>query len=821
MGKTLIIAEKPSVAGDIAKALGGFSKSNSNFESATAIVSSARGHLIEMFSKEADEGGRSLSDLPVVPKKFDLRPTQGGVPLLRNLISLLKDPSVTDVVNACDAGREGELIFRLIYDYAGCRKPMRRMWLQSMTNDAIRQAWQDLRPGSEFQGLADSAYCRTEADWIMGINGTRGLTRLHQLQTGEYELKSVGRVQTPTLSLVVERERAIKAFIPKSFWEVKGTFGVSAGTYVGTWFDGRVKVAREERDDADEPVQAEDGAGDGRRFYDKAAADALVKKCQGVPPSSVTDQSKRTEEAPPRLFDLTALQREANSRFKFSAKKTLDIAQALYETHKVTTYPRTSSKALPEDYVPTASKLMGTFTGTAYADMAQAVLDGGWVKPVKRIFDNTEITDHFAIIPTGTRPNNLSDDEQRIYDLVVRRFIGAFFPNAVYLTTTRTTIVAEEPFRTSGRVMLEPGWRVVWGGERPKGGEPALCAYVEGETVRNEGIAAVGGKTKPPVRYTENTLLGAMEKAGRTIEDSELRAAIRESGLGTPATRASIIEGLLSKGSKDKPKQPYMERQGKEQYLVPTDKGDALYEFLTKNSLAAFTSAAMTAEWETKLQSVQKGQLDRREFMDGISVSAQEMIQVLKGKASTLPDPSQREYGMACPKCGGALRGNRKLECTCGFSIWLQVSGRAITPDEMKLLLSKRRTPVLKGFTSSTTKRKFDAALVLKEDFTLGFEFANAGAKAAKVDGFTCPKCKGELMFIDGEYPRYVCASGDFKLWAVVAGRKLSTAEAAELLRDGELSARSGFVSAGRKPFAAGLRLSADLTKVELVFDDR
>lgn len=828
MGKTLIVAEKPSVAGDIAKALGGFTKGDGHYERADIIVSNARGHLIEIFSKEADEGGKSLNDLPVIPVRFGLRPTKDAGPQLRHLVSLMQDPSITDVVNACDAGREGELIFRLIYDYAECRKPMRRMWLQSMTQDAIRDAWKNIRPGADFQGLADAAYCRSEADWIMGINGTRGVTRLYERQSGTYELMSVGRVQTPTLSLVVERERAIRNFVPKDYWEVRGTFGVAAGTYVGTWFDASAKADLVDTQDDDDSGDAPEASASGQRIFDKALADALVSKCQGVEPSGVIEVSKRSEEQPQRLFDLTSLQREANKRFKFSAKKTLDVAQALYETHKVTTYPRTDAKALPEDYVATAADLVVGFTkttGTTYCQWAQPVVDGDWVKPNKRIFNNGEISDHFAIIPTGVRPNGLSDDELRIYDMIVRRFIAAFYPNAVYQTTTRITVVADENFRASGRVMLEAGWRAVWGGDRAKGDAPSLCAYVQGEPVCNQGVATVGSKTKPPTRYTESSLLGAMEKAGKTISDSELRAAIRESGLGTPATRASIIEGLLFAGTSERPRQPYMMREGKEQFLVPTEKGDGLYEFLTRNSLSALTSAVMTAEWETKLLDVQKGKLARRDFMAGIGKSAQGMIDVLKGKASTMPEPTQRIFVTPCPKCGGELRGNRKLECSCGFSIWMTVSERVISPEEMTELLTKRRTGVLKGFFSNKNKRKFDAALVLKDDFTMGFEFPKSGggssAAAGKELGVPCPKCKGEVRYIGGDYPRYVCANGDFKLWAVIAGRQLSETEAVELIRDGSLSSRQGFVSSKtKKKFAAGLRLSPNYDKTEFVFDN-
>lgn len=822
MGKTLIIAEKPSVAGDIARALGGFHKGDGQYERGDAIVSNARGHLVEIFSKAAEEGGKSLNDLPLIPDRFELRPTADAGPQLRRLVSLMNDPAVTEVVNACDAGREGELIFRLIYDYAKCRKPMQRMWLQSMTDGAIREAWQGKRPGVEFDGLGHAARCRSEADWLLGINGSRGVTRLHERQNGAYESMAVGRVQTPTLAIVVKRENEIRHFVPKDYWEVRATFGVEAGKYVGKWFDQTTKVEA-----GDEHAEGDDEASSGQRIFDKAKADALVAKCRGVAPSKVTEHSTRSEQAPPRLFDLTTLQREANKRFKLSAKKTLEIAQALYETHKVTTYPRTDSSALPEDYVPKAAELMGSFAGTAYAPFAQAVIDGDWVKPNKRIFDDSKISDHFAIIPTGTRPSGLSQDEQRIFDLVARRFIAAFYPNAVSLNTKRITEVAGEQFKSSGRVLVEPGWRAVMG-EKAASGDSALCAYREGETVRNEGVDAVGLRTKPPARYTEATLLAAMEGAGKSIDDEELRAAMRERGLGTPATRAAIIEGLLSTGSASKPKQPYMVREGTEQHLVPTDKGLGLVAFLDGNGLSVLTSAQTTGEWETRLLDVEKGKLEHTSFMGGIGKVTRDMIDVLRGKAASMPEPTQRKFEVACPKCGGELRGNRKLECAsgCGFSVWTSAAGRELSPAELKKLLTERTTGVLKGFKSSKGNKPFEAALVLKDDFTTGFQFEDKGLAAdggaGKALGAPCPKCGGELRYVGGNSPRYQCAAGDFKLWMTLADREFSEREAQELVRNGSLPAVSGFVSrAKKKKFAAGVKFTPDWERLEFVFESR
>lgn len=825
MGKTLIVAEKPSVAADIANALGGFTKTNGVFERADAVVSHAVGHLVEMFSQEAEDCAPTLESLPLIPTRFGLRPTKNGYAQLSKLVQLIKDPSVTEIVNACDAGREGELIFRLIYDYSLTRKTMRRMWLQSMTKDGILEAWNNVRPGEEFQGLGDAAFCRSEADWIMGINGTRGVTQLYLRKSGSFDLMNVGRVQTPTLNLVVERENQILNFVPKDFWEVRGSFGVAAGSYQGTWVDLADKQNSDEAGDADEPEEGSAAVSEGQRIFDKARADALVAKCQGVAPSKVTEESKLTEEAPQKLFDLTTLQREANKRFKFSAKKTLDIAQALYETHKVTTYPRTDSSALPEDYVGTVSELMGKFTG-AYATLAQAVIDGGWVTPNKRIFDNAAISDHFAIIPTGTAPSSLSEDEKCIYDLIVRRFIAAFYPSAKYEVTTRLTFVSEETFRTRGKVQKDAGWRAVWASDAKKADGTSLCFYTPGEVVSNQAVKAFGGQTKPPSRFNEASLLGAMEKAGKSIDDSSLRAAIRDCGLGTPATRAATIEGLLSKGTPEKPRIPYMTREGKEQHLVPSEKGLGLCRFLIENSLSSLTSAEMTAQWETRLQQVQKGTLKRREFMDGIADSAKTMIGMLKEKAASLPDPMNRVFPAPCPKCAGELRGHKKIECVCGFTIWKTISSRAMSDLELTDLLTKKKTELLQGFVSSKKKTKFDAYLLLSDDFSLSFEFPQAsspsagGAKPQALKA-SCPKCRGEVQCIGGTHPRYACSKCDFKIWGVVAGRKLSETEAETLIRDGILSPRQGFISSKKTKFAAGLRLSPDFSKVEFFFENK
>jgi len=818
MGKMLIVAEKPSVAREIAAALGGCSKVEDWIEGPSVVISSGIGHLVEIHAPEAEQTGRDLASLPVIPARFELRPIEKTKAQFNLLRKLMSRADVDQVVNACDAGREGELIFRLIYEHAGCRKPMQRMWLQSMTTDAIKDAYRTLRPGSEFDGLSDAAKCRSEADWLVGINGSRGVTRLRERQTQSYEAMSAGRVQTPTLAILVHREQEIKNFVPKDYWEVHATFAAQAGNYVGRWFSTVVSEA-----------EGEEEAAAGSRFWDKSQAEAIVAKCRGVAPSSVKDDAKTTTSAPPKLFDLTSLQREANKRLKFSAKKTLDIAQSLYEKHKATTYPRTDATALPEDYVEKTKEVLGTFNGTPYAEHASRVLGNGWVRQEKRIFDNTKISDHFAIIPTGTRPGGLEDDEARIYDMVVRRFIAAFHPSAEYKLTTRITEVSGETFKSSGKVLVKPGWLEVYGQQVDDDKTPALCAVAPGEAVRTESVEAKAMQTKPPARYTEDTLLSAMEGAGKLVDDDELRDAMKERGLGTPATRAAIIEGLLSdKGAQGRHKEPYAAREGKAQHLVPTQKGMGLIEFLDGNGIESLTSPKMTGEWEQKLRQVEKGQYRREQFMAEIAAMTRSIIDVIRRKAGETVAQQERLLAVPCPKCGGAvLSRQRTFECKdgCGFKFWREIAGRDLADAEAEQLFrdGEIKKP-LEGFVSKA-KKHFAAGLKLNAEHKAEFVFAerpaNGGAGSFAPDlGVPCPKCGGTVRARGGDYPQYVCDKGDFKLWKVIAGRPLSDEEAAALIKKGEIPAVHGFISSKtKKKFGAGLRLSADKNKVDFVFE--
>ena len=528
MSKKLIIAEKPSVASDIAKALGGFTKHDDYFESESYVLSSAVGHLLELACPEEFEvkrGKWSFAHLPVIPPHFALNPIEKSAARLRVVNKLIKRKDVDGLINACDAGREGELIFNYIVQHAKVGKPVQRLWLQSMTPQAIRDGFARLRPGSEMQGLADAAVCRSESDWLVGINGTRAMTAFNS-KTGGFHLTTVGRVQTPTLAIVVERERKIRDFKPRDYWEVEAEFAAKAGNYTGKWFDEGFKGKQE-----DEHARAD-------RLWEVARAEAIKAATSGKP-GIVSEEAKPETRLSPLLFDLTSLQREANARFGFSAKTTLGLAQALYEKHKVLTYPRTDSRCLPEDYLATVKETMRVLTGEGagkghdevllarYAPFAHQVLARNWVLPNKRIFNNAKVSDHFAIIPTPQAPKNLNEAEQKLYDFVVRRFLSVFFPAAEYMVTTRITRVEGHPFKTEGKVLVNPGWLAVYGRESQEGGEGNLVAVQPGEKVKTDEVLINATETRPPARYSEATLLSAMEGAG-AAQRRHLHPALRQ-----------------------------------------------------------------------------------------------------------------------------------------------------------------------------------------------------------------------------------------------------------------------------------------------------
>ncbi len=842
MTKSLIIAEKPSVAQDIVRALtpsaGKFEKHDEYFENEKYLVTSAVGHLLEIKAPEefdVKRGKWSFAHLPVIPPHFDLNPIDKSKGRLAAIVKLVKRKDVGELINACDAGREGELIFRLIQQHSKSKHPVKRLWLQSMTPAAIREGFENLRGDKELQGLAEAARSRSEADWLVGINGTRAMTAFNS-RDGGFFLTTVGRVQTPTLSIVVEREEKIRKHVARPYWEVKASFAAQAGDYEGKWFDPKWK---KNPDDAEQRAD---------RLWNEADAQAIAQACRGEP-ASVSEESKPSTQSAGSLYDLTLLQREANSRFGFSAKTTLSIAQALYEKHKVLTYPRTDSKALPEDYVKVVQQTMEMLAThdlpgplRALSAHARTAVQEGYVKPNKRIFDNAKVSDHFAIIPTLQTPTSLSEVEAKLYDLVVKRFLAVFFPPAEFMVTTRISTVSQGAkafsFQTNGKVLVKPGWLAVYGKEAQED-DANLVAVAPGELVRTESVDVNPLKTKPPARYTEATLLSAMEGAGKLVEDDELREAMAEKGLGTPATRAAIIEGLIY--------EKYMHREGRE--LVPGAKAFQLMTLLRGLGVEDLTKPELTGNWEYQLAEMEKGRLPRDAFMAEIAAMAERIVRKAKeydrdtipGDYATLTTP--------CPNCGGVVKENyRRFACTgksgseegCGFSISKIPGGRSFELDEVERFIADKKIGPLEGFRSKAGW-PFTAELKLAFDdeirnWKLEFDFGE-DARKAEGDGEpvdfsgqqslgACPKCQGHVYEHGSSY---VCEHAvgahvtcDFKSGKIILQQPVAREQMSKLLSSGKTDLLENFVSnKTRRKFKAYLSFDKKEGKVGFEFEPR
>ncbi|MCF7668349.1 MAG: DNA topoisomerase III [Verrucomicrobia bacterium] len=817
MGKKLIIAEKPSVANDIARALKGFTKKGDYLESENYVLSSAVGHMLELYAPEDQElkrGKWSFSRLPVIPAQFALRPIDKTAARLRLLIKLMKRKDVDGVINACDAGREGELIFRHICRHAKIDKPVYRLWLQSMTPTAIREGFDSLRSDEEMRPLAGAANCRSEADWLIGINGTRAMTAFNS-KTGGFQLTTVGRVQTPTLTIVVEREEKIRNFTPRTFWEVHAAFTAEAGTYEGRWFDEKFSKDK----NGDPELKPE-------RIWSREFADAILHKCSGQP-GIASEESKPATQLSPLLYDLTSLQREANNRFKFSARRTLQIAQSLYERHKVITYPRTDSRALPEDYLTNVRKVVQNLTETNdYAPFAAEIINNSWIKPNKRIFNNSKISDHFAIIPTSLQPKKLNHDEAALYDFITRRFLANFFPPAEFLVTTRITRVKDEPFKTEGRVLINPGWMKVYGKQTQKDNPDNLIPIKQKEPVHTQELNIIESQTKPPPRFSEATLLTAMESAGKMVEDDELRAAMSAKGLGTPATRASIIEGLIH--------EKYLLRQGRE--LVPTAKAFSLITLLRGIQIPELCSPELTGNWEFKLKQIEKTQLSTDEFMGEITGMTRAIVEKAKGYDHDTVPGNFIKLQSPCPKCGGTVHETyRTFQCEkCDFSIWKSVAGRLFEYDEAEKLLKDAAVGPLQGFRSKAG-RPFTAWLKLSPEFKIVFDFGQSSQDQddpnSKIDFSEqepigkCPKC-GSRVFEDKT--SYICENTalknnkcGFRSGKIILQQPIDREQMQKLIETGKSDLLTKFISKRGKPFSAYLVIDEDTKKAVFKFEPR
>ncbi len=801
--KSLVIAEKPSVAADLAKALGKIPKKGDHYENDEYVISYALGHLVELeMPEDIDKkkyGFWRLETLPIIPEKFGLKPIEDSKERFNALKKLLARKDLDQVINACDAGREGELIFAYLYQLTKSKLPVKRAWMQTMTTGGILEAFKNLRDGARMHGLEDAARCRSESDWLIGINGTRALTkRMFGSRAGN--VASVGRVQTPTLAIVYARELEIRNFKPRDYWRVTAKFDVAKGSYEGVYQRPNFKKAENDEHDRID------------RVWEKALAEAVVAACQGQPLAKVTEEKKGRTQASPRLYDHTTLQREANNRFGLPARRTLQIAQALYERHKMITYPRTDSRALPEDYIPTVRETLQNLGGNL-ASHAQKVLDAGWVRPNKRIFNNEQISDHFAIIPTAHEAKNLDEMESKLFDMISRRFVAAFYPAAEFDVTTRiSTVAPSHEFKTEGKVLTFPGWLAVYGKNTvdddaadskalpalsPEDGSPAQAKTID-PTLHSE-------TTRPPPRYTEATLLSAMEGAGKLVDDEELAFAMKERGLGTPATRADTIDGLIN--------QKYIDRPQRE--LIPTAKAEQLIQFLGAVKAEELTKPDLTGEWEFKLRQMEHNKFSREKFMAEIAATTKGIIERVKGFEED--DSIARETTILSPTDGKPLRETlRGYKSHDGeFMIYKVIGGRRMEEAEVQELVEKGQIGPLDGFISAKTRSRFSALLKLVKDpekrkWQAQYDFGDKVDLGTVEPYWTDPKTGAQLCEVgsshilrerDGEGWKQT-----FRIGRLMCQKPITREMAQQLVGDGKTELIKGFISKKGRPFDAILK---------------
>jgi DNA topoisomerase-3 len=749
MAKTLVIAEKPSVGRDLARVLPGpFAKNEGWLEAPDYVITWAVGHLVQL--AEPDEYDPRykrwrMPDLPIVPEHFKLVVRDERSRKQMSVVSgQLRRDDVEEVVNACDAGREGELIFAYLYEKAKASKPVRRLWLNSMTTAAMKEAFASLRPAEELALLEQAARSRSEADWIVGMNATRAATI--RLRTSFDGAVSLGRVQTPTLAIVARREEEIRAFVPEPYWLVDATFAAAPMDGHGDGDSERIYSGRFH-------------AGAKPRIATEEEALAVVEACRGKQGTITKLEKKEQREKAPMLYDLTSLQRDANTRYGFSARRTLAAAQRLYEEHKALTYPRTNSRYLTTDMIPEikpTAEQVGARKEYAQAAAYVSALDE---LPLERVVNNSKVTDHHAIIPTRAEHtvDRMGDDDKRVYDMVVRRFLAIFHPEAVFENTRVESTVEKRIFRTRGKLLVVPGWRGVYGevpaeaksdAEEDEATDQQLPRLVEGEDVQTRKIESARKETKPPRRYSDASLLGAMETAGKLVDDDELREAMKDSGIGTPATRAAIIERLITVG--------YIERDGRA--LMATEKGLNVVRLLDGHPL---TSPDLTGNWEHRLGKIEQGEDSRERFMQDIAGFARETVAVLDEKLKDIKIP--RASLGPCPVCGHPIMENRKgFSCWaredpgCGFVIWKGKAGKQLSVAIGKELIKTGYTarPVT-GFRGRSG-RSFRAHLALSqaEDGKWRVEFNEAWAKEGAK-----PPDQETLKVAEGEAAEPVAAS--------------------------------------------------------------
>ena len=847
MSKTLIIAEKPSVATDLSRALakapevGKFEKKGKGrdiyFENHDYIITSAVGHLVELKMPQGPMGKNgkprnlpwNFEVLPAIPKKFELQPIEQSETRLKQVLRLCRRKDVDTIINACDAGREGELIFRYILELGNIDKPVKRLWMQSMTQQAILDAWSNLRSDEDMQNLTAAAKCRSESDWLVGLNSTRALTCFRS-RHGGFNITAAGRVQTPTLAILSKRENEIREFVPETYFEVHADFEVEKGEYTGRWInetwkkDPKIPHSRPER------------------IWKKEDAEAIHNRCEGKT-GTVTEEQKPTKQAAPQLYDLTTLQREASSRYGFSAKRTLQVAQALYEKYKMLTYPRTDSRYLPEDYIGQVHSTVDAIAeqGGELGKHAKHAISEKLITPSKRVFNNAKISDHFAIIPTG-RFVKLDEAAEKIFDLVTKRFLAVFYPHAEFLNTRRITRITSSPdvtdaFLTTGKILVKPGWYAVYG--RQPGvaaGKDELCAVSDGESAQLTDIEVKEDETKPPARFNEATLLSAMEGAGKLIDDDELREAMAERGLGTPATRAATIEGLL--------RQKYIERDGRDLHV--TRRGLRLIEITEELGIQSLASPSMTGDWENKLHRMEQGELARPDFMREIIDFTSDIVNRAKTYTAELKNKVFPDLIATCPNCQAdkLKTTDATYECynpECDFHMSKHIASRLITEEEARELLEKKFVGPLEDF-KSRFNRPFEAALELKQQVSktgklgkwkVSFVFDDGDNERDELTDdqiiatVTTPE-KQEVKIYETNKAWYVPAISNkdnpdgIRISRTILQCELTTEQGIKLIEKGKTDLIKGFISKRTKrAFSAFLTFDHQTGKVGFEFEPR
>ncbi len=798
--KKLVIAEKPSVAEQLAAVIDRCKKTRDYYEGENYIVSWAVGHLVGL--AEPDEYDKKykqwlLSDLPIIPERFHFTVLDGAEQRFAVLKKLMTSKDIEEIINACDAGREGELIFRNVYVMAGSHKPVSRLWLSSYTSESIREGFRGLRSEAEYDDLGKAALARSEADWLVGINATRGLTRRNG------SLVTIGRVQTPVLGLIARREKEIQAFSPAPYYEIAADFKALPNgepVYQGLWHRGSQT-----------------------RLDDEHEAESIVARCRGRKGVVASVEQRESRLPVPYLYDLGLLQREANILNGLSASRTLRAAQSLYEEKRAITYPRTDSKFLPKTLQKEVARILGELNTDEYSPFVQHALEEGWTMR-SFAFNDDKVTDHYAIIPTGTRVERkaLSHDESIVYDLVVRRFIEQFYPEAVFLLTRVETVVRDETFGTDGRVVQRKGWMEVAPGEADIRDLPPLT---KGIAIQAFKMAVEHKLTKPPQHFTDASIIAAMETAGKLVDDEELAEAMRERGLGTPATRADIIEKLIRTG--------VVERKARS--LMATRRGIDLIDLLETIQLAELVAPDLTGNWEMNLRKIEKGAMGEEEFLTRIREFTRQMVDKIKVyEVQTQIGVESTEPLGVCPLCGGNVverpasyvcehHGRKKTDCK--FSIPKVILKRPLSRKEACQLIREKRTEMLDGFVSRRGF-KFSARLLLTADNKLEWEFANgpAGASAEEpiIDAEPlgrCPICQGSVVETSGHY-RCADAGCRFQMEKVYAGKAIDRETVRKLLETGKTDLIEDFVSRYNRPFSAYLKLG-ERGRVEFEFLNR